>query len=319
MKSFDVVVVGAGPAGTSAALLLARCCRRVLVVDEGRPRNAVTRAVHGFLTRDGIAPGELRRLARRELRGYGVEIQNARVLGAERVDEGFRVRIGGRRHRTVKCRRLLLATGLEDRLPDLPGLREQYGVRVHHCPYCDAYEHRGRRLAAYGKGAAVAALARRLANWSEDVLVCATGRLGPGVRAGLEARGITVEPRRLLRLEGTSRTLRLVFERGAPLVRDAMFVAAPHSAASALAVRLGSLADRTGCLLTGRDQSTRSPGLYAAGDATRGPQFAIGAAAEGTLAAWAINEDLLAEDARESSRPSNTAGRDSKSASIRRT
>ncbi len=303
MRRLDVVVVGGGPAGMSAALLLARCCRQVLLVDEGRPRNAVTRAVHGFLTRDGIPPADLRRLGRRELRAYGVEIVGARVLGAERDDEGFRVRIGGARMRTVRCRRLLLATGLEDRLPDLPGLRASYGSRVHHCPYCDAYEHRGRRLAAYGKGAAVAALARRLAQWSNDVLVCATGRLASGVRAGLERRGIQVESRRLRRLESTERTLRLVFDGGPPLVRDALFVAAPHSAASELARRLGSATDRTGCLLTDRDQSTRSAGLYAAGDATRGPQFAIGAAAEGTLAAWAINEDLMSEDAREADRP----------------
>jgi thioredoxin reductase len=246
-------------------------------------------------------------------------MQNARVLGAERVDEGFRVRIGGPHRRTVKCRRLLLATGLEDRLPDLPGLREQYGVRVHHCPYCDAYEHRGRRLAAYGKGAAVAALARRLANWSEDVLVCATGRLGPGVRAGLEARGITVEPRRLLRLEGTSRTLRLVFERGAPLVRDAMFVAAPHSAASALAVRLGSLADRTGCLITDRDQSTRSPGLYAAGDADARAAVRDRRCRRRHARRLGDQRGSAREDARESSRAANTAGASSKSASTRRT
>lgn len=303
MTRLDVAIVGGGPAGLSAGLWLGRCRRRVTLFDEASPRNAVTRAVHGFLSRDGVAPAELRRLARRDLRRYGVDVERARVSAVRRDDDGFRITVCGlradARRRVVRCRRLLLATGLEDCLPELPGLRAQLGTRVHHCPYCDGWEHRDERLVAYGRGAAVSILARRLSSWSPDVLVCATGRLGPSARRELERRGIAVERRRLVRLEAARRGLRLHFATGAPRERDALFVAAAHRPASALAIELGCRTDHTGCILTGRDQSTDCPGVYAVGDATRGAKFAIAAAAAGAVAAWSIHEDLIAEDARE--------------------
>ena len=151
----DVIIVGAGPAGLSAALVLGRACRRVLVFDDARPRNYATQALHGFLTRDGISPFELRQLGLDELRKYDtIHVEHAEVGHAAREADGsFCVRLEDGREFTA--RRLLLATGVADNLPDVSGFPEMYGRSVFHCPYCDGWELRGQPLAVYGcRGAA---------------------------------------------------------------------------------------------------------------------------------------------------------------------
>src|SRR5262245_29866274 len=143
-RKWDVIVVGGGPAGLAAAVVLARARRTVLVVDAGRGRNAASQGVHAFLTRDGISPAELRRLGRREARSYGAEILDGSVSTAVRRGGGFVVTVGNRTR--LRSRVLMLATGVVDRLPEISGLRPLYGKSVHHCPYCDGWEERDRRL-----------------------------------------------------------------------------------------------------------------------------------------------------------------------------
>src|SRR6185436_7932578 len=163
---YDVIIVGGGPAGLSAALVLGRCRRRVLVIDAGHPRNAAAQDVHGLYTRDGTEPAELQRLARAEAQRYGVEFKDAEAVGGSCGPGRFEVSCDD--GAKLQARKLLLATGVADILPEIPGLKELYGRSVHHCPYCDGWEHKDCRLAAYGRGEAGAGLALCLRTWSKS-------------------------------------------------------------------------------------------------------------------------------------------------------
>ncbi len=167
----DVVIVGAGPAGLSAALMLGRCRRSVLVVDHGRNRNAASHALHGFLTRDGTPPAEFLRLAREELAQYAtVELRAGEVVDAECRSDSFCVTLASGEE--VPSRKLLLATGVVDNLPEVPGFRELYGRSVFHCPYCDGWELRDQPLAIYGRGDRGVGVALELTAWSRDLVLC---------------------------------------------------------------------------------------------------------------------------------------------------
>src|SRR5512138_1368749 len=182
---YDAIIVGGGPAGLSAALILGRCRRRVLVCDAGRPRNAASRELHGFLTRDGVRPSELLAIGRRQLVKYGVEFVTGEVEDARRSRDGFDVRIAG--GRPVFGRKLLFATGVVDRLPAVDGFRRLYGERIFHCPYCDGWEVSDRPLAVYGQGLSGMGLSLSLRTWSHDVTLVTDGpaRLGSRERRRL--------------------------------------------------------------------------------------------------------------------------------------
>src|ERR1044072_4531742 len=167
-KLFDVIIVGAGPAGLSAAQILGRCRRDVLVCDAGHPRNAASHALHGYLTRDGLAPAEFLRIARDELQRYEtVELRQAEVVDADAVADGFAVKLAS--GETLKSRKLLLATGVRDELPNIDGVSEFYGPSVFHCPYCDGWEPRDQPLAVSGRGENGSGLALELLLWSRNL------------------------------------------------------------------------------------------------------------------------------------------------------
>ncbi|MEO8430936.1 MAG: NAD(P)/FAD-dependent oxidoreductase [Acidobacteriota bacterium] len=296
-KAYDAIIVGGGPAGLSAALLLGRCGRRVLVCDVGKPRNAASHAMHGFLTRDGIPPAEFLRIAREDLKPYGVEIVLREVSDAQATESGFTVSLGdGRR---LSCRMLLLASGVVDRLPEFDGVRELYGSSVFHCPYCDAFERRGQSLAAYGPGRAAVGLALSLRTWSDDVVLCTggRGRLTAADLQRLERNGVRIRRERIERLESDDGALRrIVFEKGDPLDRQALFFNTGQHQRSPLAERLGCAFNRRGAIRTNRLAWTRIPGLYAAGDASEDVQLVVVAAAEGAKAGFAINAALQKEE-----------------------
>jgi thioredoxin reductase len=296
---YDVVIVGAGPAGLSAALILGRSRRHVLMCDSGRPRNAASHALHGYLTRDGVTPSEFRRLAREELRAYDcVEIRDVEVASAEcRSDGRFHVTLAA--GDTIACRKLLIATGVLDNVPEIPGMRELYGRSVFHCPYCDGWDVRDRPLAIYGRGQRGHGLALELTGWSRDLVLCTDGpsELDAEHRARLARNGIGLREERVARLEGRDGRLdRIVFESGEPLPREAVFFTTGQYQHSQLAVALGCQFNDKGTVRTGKYESTHLPGLYVAGDASRAVQWVIVAAAEGAEAAFAINTDLLKED-----------------------
>jgi thioredoxin reductase len=298
----DVIVVGGSFAGLSAAIMLARCLRDILVFDTGMPRNAAARELHGFLGHDRQPPHVLLARGREELQHYGVGVIHDEVVAVECLAPesagrtAFEVRTrGGLHHR---CRKILFATGVHDELPAIPGLRDCYGVSVHHCPYCDGWEHRDQQLVAFGsdshKGAG---LALALRTWSASVtLLTHGGAVGATDERRLRERGIAwrLEPIDELQ-HAAGRLNRVIFTGGASIQADALFFAANAQAQCALPVELGCRASRTNQVDAGRRQHTDVPGVFVAGDADGEVQLAIVAASEGATAALAINRELQDE------------------------
>lgn len=294
---FDVIIVGAGPAGLSAALILGRCNRRVLVFDSGFPRNAASRALHGFLTRDGLEPAAFLQIGREQLRPYTtVELRDEEVTGAQRIPGGFEVTINDKRFRS---RKLLLATGVVDQLPNIAGLKPLYGRSVFHCPYCDGWEFSHEPIAIYGKGEHGAGLAMELTGWSDNLVLCTDGpgELSAEELEKLASLKITVREERIARLEGSNGQLeQIIFDNGQAISRRALFFSTGQDQHCDLAEQLGcELTDR-GAVSTGDYERTSVPGLFVAGDASRAVQLVIVAAAEGAEAAFAINKTLIKED-----------------------
>ena len=291
---YDVIIVGGGPAGLSAATILGRARRRVAVFDDGQYRNEASRGIHGFLSRDGIHPAELRRIAREQLARYEVEYLCAHVSAARVVEGGFLVSLDDGSE--VRCRKLLLATGVRDRLPEIEGAARFYGCGVFHCPYCDGWEVRDRPLAAYGTDAA--GLAASLKTWSGDVILCA-GRpasLKPTEAARLEQLGIPVLRQKIARLEGGESLEQIVFVDGSSVACRGLFFNSTQRQRCDLAADLGCAFTTKGAVKTGKLEGTNIPGLFVAGDASKDVQLAVVAAAEGAKAAIAINAALQLEN-----------------------
>jgi len=295
---YDCIIVGAGPAGLGAALMLGRCRRRVLVCEAGGPRNARSKGLHNYLTRDGIAPLEFLRLARKELEEYPtIEFLPAEVKDARRTSDGFTVVLADGTE--LSTRKLLLATGVVDDLPDIDGLLPLYGTSVHHCPYCDGWEWRDQPIAIFGRGEEGSALALALTVWSDDLVLCTDGPNGltSTQREQLERVGIKVREDEVVRLEGQRGWLsRIIFAEGEPLPRRAFFLSSAQHQRSDLPLRLGCRFTEKGAVNTGSCEATDVPGLYVAGDASKDAQFVIVAAAEGAEAGMAINKALLKDD-----------------------
>ena len=297
----DVIIVGGGPAGLSAALMLGRCRRSVMVFDTRAPRNAASHALHGYLTRDGTPPGEFLRLAREQLATYTtVEVRDGEVVEAEcQADGRFRVELSDGQQ--FRSRKLLLATGVCDNLPDIPGFKELYGRSVFHCPYCDGWEVRDQPIAIYGKGERGAGLALELIAWSRDLVLCSDGpsEIEPESLERLARNGIRVREEPVAALEGHEGVLaKIVFRDGPPLPRRALFFTTGQYQRSSLLERLGCEFNDKGTVRTGKYETTHISGLFVAGDASRKVQWVVVAAAEGAEAAFAINTDLLKEDLR---------------------
>jgi thioredoxin reductase len=299
-RRIDVVVIGAGPAGLSAALILGRCRRSVLVFDSGKPRNRPSHALHGYLTRDGVSPQTFLEMARAELVQYQtVQVRDDEVVDAECRDSEFRVSIADGTE--FSSRKLLLATGVVDNLPPIEGFREMYGTSVFHCPYCDGWEMRDQPLAIYGRGHRGLGLALELTVWSHDLVLCTDGaaEIDDAERERLARNGISIREECITRLEGAGGVLsRIVFDDGPPLARRALFFSTGQYQRSDLLGRLGCQFNEKGTVRTGPYETTHLPGLFVAGDASRAVQWVVVAAAEGAEAAFAINTDLLKEELR---------------------
>ena len=320
---WDVVIAGAGPAGLSAALVLGRACRRVLLCDTGTPRSWASKEMHAYLSRDGVSPARFLELARREVLAYpGVRFVPAEVTGARRISAGFSVRLA---HRTgVRTRKLLIATGLFDSVPRLAGIDDLFGRSVFQCPYCDGWEMRGRKVAVYGRRQHGLQMARAMTAWSRDIVLFTDGRAGYSTveRRKLARNGIRVDERRIARLEGRRGQLRaILFRDGTRLPRDTLFFDTPSREQSRLAESLGCRFGRDGGVLCGEYEATSVPGVFVAGNIIRDVQLSIVAAAEGARAAFGINRALTREDFERraaQTRGGRTDARDTSAAQSRR-
>lgn len=299
---YDVVIVGGGPSGLSAALVLGRSCRRVLVCDEGKPRNRTSPAVHGFFSRDGINPAELLEVGREQLKPYAVEWRNVGVTDAETLDGGFRVELRG--GEAVSARKLILATGMKDELPDIEGLHALWGTGVLHCPYCHGWEVRDRPWAFIARGEQAVEWGLELLGWTTKLTLCSDGpaELTDAGRQAFKDRGVVVREERIKRLEGEKGVLKaIVFDGGERLELGVLFVRTTMVQPSPLPKKLGcKLTTAVGGFKDAVDTdpfgATTVPGLYVVGDASRGVPQVTTAVSDGALAAVMANKAMLKED-----------------------
>jgi thioredoxin reductase len=305
---FDVIVVGGGPAGLSAALTLGRAIRPALLIDSGEYRNARAENMHNFLTRDGMPPSEFRAIAHAQLKQYPtIETQNVPVDDAKPLGDGdgFELTLGD--GSAVQTRRLVLATGLVDELPPIEGFGELWGRGIYHCPYCHGYEAaRGNPIAVLYHDGIMVDVALHLRRFSSDVILCADGRvdeLDETILIRLAENGVLVRGEKIIRLEsGDNELKRIVFESGEPLPRKALFAIGQFRQRSELPGKLGCRFLPDGCVEVDDFQATSIPGVYAAGDMAHRPSlpmplpFVATATASGTLAAIAADKNLVATD-----------------------
>ncbi len=299
--NYDVAIVGGGPAGLSAAVWLARYERSVVVVDSGDPRNWETRGINGFLGLPKIKPPTLRESGRDECRRYGVQLIDQEVCIVRRNGDGmFELELSDAR--VLSARRLLLAIGVKDVWPEIPGLAACYGESVHVCPDCDGYEAKGKKTVVIGTGRRAVGMALALANWTDEIIICTNCEaqdLSEEMLARLQELNIPVLCERVRSVSSTDSDVNCIqLEGGMQLDCERIFFSLGQHPADDLGKQLRCERDEAGLIVVDKAQRTSVEHVYAAGDITPGPQLAISAAAEGSVAAIAIHRSLVPEELR---------------------
>jgi thioredoxin reductase len=296
IETFDAVVVGGGAAGLSAALALGRATRRVLVASCGPTRNAPAHAAHNIFTRDGIPPSELVRIGRDQLQPYDVSIQDDCAENVRSEATHYMVKLSGGRE--VRTRGIVLASGVRDILPGIPGFAELWGSGVFHCPYCHGWEVARRPLGIYARGDAALHLSKLLRVWTSDLILFTDGptELSDVDVARIRNNGIIVREDRVARLDGVTALNAVVMENGAAIPRAGLFISPKQELRSDLYHRLGCALSAHGRIEADALGRTNVPRVFVAGDAGPGQQSVVSAAATGMLAGAGLNHDLAAED-----------------------
>jgi thioredoxin reductase len=292
-REYDAVIVGGGPAGLSAALVLGRARRNVLVIDDGRPANAVSHGVGGLLGQAAVDPAQLRAAGREQLERHPtVEVRDGAVGAIDRDGAGFSVSL--ERGGDVRCGAIVLAHGLRYDPPPLPGIDDLWGHSVFHCAFCDGWEVRDLPLALHGRGPSAARSALVLAGWSDDVVLCSDGPFA-GDRSALSAAGVRIREEPVHRLVGSAGHLdRIEFQGGPAESRDALFVSTRRGQPNGLAGVLGCELTDAGTIVTDVDGRTSVGGVYAIGDAaTEHSRSVANAIGSGSRAAYAIALDRV--------------------------
>jgi thioredoxin reductase len=308
-RAYDVVIVGGGAAGLSAALVLGRARRRVVVIDAGQARNAPAAQMHGFLGSDGLPPAELLARGRAEVAGYGVQLVAGTVTAVGPCASAAKSSSARRRFQVtlndgsvLQTRAVLVTTGLRDEVPDVPGVRERWGRDLLHCPYCHGYEVADQPVGILAGGPATTAEslahAHIIRQWSDDVVFFANGAtLTAAQREQLVARAIGVVEEPVVRLAVEDDHLSgVVIDSGRIVPRTAIFVRPRFVPNDTLLVDLGCTVRDTGWVQVDGTGATSVPGVWAAGNATNPRAQVITAAGEGSAAAIAINNSLVDED-----------------------
>ena len=293
---FDVAIVGGGPAGLTAGIWLSRYLHRVVLVDSGDPRNWETRGINGFLGHPGIRPAELRGLGRDEARKHGVELVDAVCETVAGVDDGFELVLA--EGKTFRAKRLLLAIGLKDVWPDIPGLEHVYGANAHVCPDCDGRDCTDKKVVVIGKGRKAVGMALNLTTWTREIIICTNGEADdfdlPEYCEKLDALNIPVIHAPISRISHSgSHVHSLEFEDGILLDTDKIFLAVAQYPADDLGAQLGCDRDEGGHIIVDDAYHTSVMNCFAAGDIVPGPQLAIAAAGDGAIAALAIHKSLV--------------------------
>ena len=298
-ERYDVAVVGGGPAGLTAGLWLARYLHSVVLIDSGDPRNWRTRGINGYLGHPGIRPSELRGHGREECRRHGVKLIDELV---DRVDtaspEEFDLYTVSGAH--FQARRLLLAIGIRDIWPTIPGLDQCFGASIHVCPDCDGYDARDKKILVIGRGRRAVGMALNLTTWTDRIVVCTHGHapdMDDELLAKLDALQIPVLDAHIERVHAKDGIVHAVeFGSGLQLDCDRIFFSIAQYPADDLGVQLGCERDEIGQIVVDHAFHTSVMNVFAAGDITPGPQLAIRAAADGAVAALAIHKSLVPEE-----------------------
>lgn len=295
---FDVIIVGGGPAGLNAAVVLGRCRRNVLLFDTGHQRNRFSHGIHNYLTRDCILPADFLQNAYSEIEKYNVTLHPVEIVHAEKLESGIffvKDKMGKKYH----SKKLLISTGLKDKIPAVEGIMDFYGRSVFHCPYCDAWEVNNKNIGVYARNKNGFELAISLLTWSNHVTLYTDGRnyLKPLEKEALQRKKIKLVTGRILKLEGRNGQLECVV-----LVNDekqnceALFFVNGYEQQCEITKSLGCNINKKGVVVTNRLQQADIPGLYVAGDVSRDVHFVVVAAAEGAKAGVSINKELQKEE-----------------------